>query len=102
MDQHAAPIGEARLRDVRMGEMRARLERRDGAIYVHSLETLGEYARTMTDRLEHWAKATPDALFLADRGDDGAWRKVMYAEAWGQVQRLAAALLPYGLSADHP
>ena len=37
----------------------------------------------MTDRLAHWAAVTPDAVFLADRGEDGAWRTVTYGEAIG-------------------
>ena len=50
------------LRPVRMGSMRAEAETRaDGTIYVRSLEPLGDYPRSMTDRLEHWAATTPDA-----------------------------------------
>lgn len=85
-----------------MGTMRASEERRGDAIYVRSLEPLEPYARTMTDRLAHWAEAGPDATFLADRGDDGAWRTVTFGDAWDTVQRLAAGLLDYGLSPEHP
>ena len=59
------------LRPVRMGSLRAEAETRaDGTVYVRSLETLAPYPRSMTDRLAHWATATPDAVFIADRGDD--------------------------------
>ena len=92
-----------RLRPVRMGSMRAEARTAaDGSIYVRSLETLGDYPRTITDRLRHWGEATPDAVFLADRGDDGGWRRVTYAEAWKTVQALAQSLLHYELSPEHP
>ena len=92
-----------RLRPVRMGEMRAEAETRpDGTILVRSLQSLGAYPRSMTDRLEHWAEATPDAVFLADRADDGAWRTVTYAEANRLVRPLAQAMLDGRLSPERP
>ncbi len=92
------------LRSVRMGAMRAEfMQRDDGTFYVRSLETLGAYPRSMTDRLEEWARRTPDAVFLADRGGpDGAWRTISYAEAWQTVRSLAQAILDARLSAEHP
>ncbi|HEY0918743.1 feruloyl-CoA synthase [Devosia sp.] len=92
------------LRPVRMGQMRAEcVQRDDGTVYVRSLETLGDYPRSLTDRLAQWAQATPDALFLADRkGSDGSWRRLSYAEAWDMVRNLAQAVIDAGLSAEHP
>ena len=92
------------LRSVRMGAMRAEFVRRDdGTFYVRSLETLGEYPRSMTDRLEEWARRTPDAVFVADRGGPGgAWRTISYAQAWQTVRSLAQAILDARLSAEHP
>ncbi|HEV7276784.1 MAG TPA: feruloyl-CoA synthase [Devosiaceae bacterium] len=91
------------LRPVRMGRMRAEARTAaDGTVYVRSLETLGDYPRTITDRLRHWAEATPEAIFLADRGEDGTWRRVSYADAWRTVRALAQSLLPYDLSPEHP
>src|SRR5687767_343726 len=91
------------LRPVRMGSMRAAAEMRaDGTIYVRSLETLGSYPRSMTDRLQHWAAMTPDAVFLADRGEDGAWRTMSYAEANRLIRPLAQAMLHAQLSPEHP
>ena len=80
------------LRPVRMGTMRAEAETRaDGTIYVRSLEQLAPYPRSMTDRLAHWAAATPDAVFLADRDESGAWRTITYGEANRLVRPLAQA-----------
>jgi feruloyl-CoA synthase len=95
--------GEAAYRPVRMGDMRATLtEGPDGVLYVRSSETLGPYPRSMTDLLARWASERPDMVFLADRGPDGAWRQVTYAQAYETVQSLAQALLDAGLNADKP
>ena len=95
--------GEAAYRPVRMGDMRATLtEGPDGVLYVRSSETLGPYPRSMTDLLARWASERPDMVFLADRGPDGAWRQVTYAQAYETVQSLAQALLDAGLDADKP
>lgn len=102
-DQQALSLDAPRLRAVRMGTLAATQRRMpDGTIYVEPVEALGPYPRAITDRLDHWARETPDAVFLADRGDDGQWRRITYAAAWEQVRRLASALLPFGLSPDHP
>ncbi len=91
------------LRPVRMGSLRAEAETRaDGTIYVRSLETLGPYPRSMTDRLAHWAHATPDAVFIADRGEDGQWRTLTYGEANRLIRPLAQAMLDANLSPEHP
>ena len=91
------------LRPVRMGTMRAEAQTRaDGTVYVRSLELLGAYPRSMTDRLAHWAAVTPDAVFIADRGEDGAWRTVTYAEANRLIRPLAQAMLDAKLSPEHP
>ncbi|MCZ4346760.1 feruloyl-CoA synthase [Devosia neptuniae] len=88
-------------RPVRMGQMRAGMTRgADGVIYVRSSETLGAYPRAMTDVLAQWAEQAPEALFLADRGADGEWRRLSYGQAWAKVQALAAALLDAELSAE--
>ena len=95
--------GDAAYRPVRMGDMRATLtEGPGGVLYVRSSETLGPYPRSMTDLLARWASERPDTVFLADRGPDGAWRQVTYAEAYDTVQSLAQALLDAGLDADKP
>jgi feruloyl-CoA synthase len=91
------------LRPVRMGSLRAEAETRaDGTVYVRSLETLAPYPRSMTDRLAHWATATPDAVFIADRGDDGNWRTLSYGEANRAIRPLAQAMLDARLSPEHP
>ena len=43
-----------------------------------------------------------ERVYLADRGGDGAWRKLTYGETLERVRRLGEALLGFGLSADRP
>src|SRR5262249_7980649 len=51
---------------------------------------------------DHWAKATPHATFMAQRGHDGEWIRLTYAETRTKARRIAAALLARGLSAERP
>ena len=48
--------------------------RRDssGNIYLASSPPLGPYPERITQRLEHWAQAAPDRVFLAERDASGA------------------------------
>jgi feruloyl-CoA synthase len=78
------------------------VERRaDGAMIVTSPEPLAAYPRAMTDWLDHWARAAPERVFLAERVD-GAWRKVTYAEARDLARRIAQAIIDRGLDAERP
>lgn len=54
------------------------------------------------DYLARWAKETPDAVFMAERGPDGAWRKTSYAAAYAQARRVAAGLAQRPLGQDKP
>jgi feruloyl-CoA synthase len=68
---------QAAMRDVRLGPSRVEIERRpDGAMIVRSRTALAPFPSKLSERLEHWAQAAPDRVFLAQRGADGAWRKV--------------------------
>jgi len=72
-------------------------------LLVRQLGDLGPYAARLTDRLAHFARATPDAVFLADRlGGGEAWRTVAYSEALARVRRIGEALLGFELSPERP
>ncbi len=89
------------VRPVRVASLRAIVDRRDnGVIYVRSPQPLGEYPARVTDRLEFWAAEAPTRLFLAQRGSDGQWQSVTYAETLLRVRKLARGLLDRGLSAN--
>ena len=97
------PVAKADLRPVRMGALAVDVERRDdGAIYLRSREPLGPYPRAITDCLRRWAMEAPDRVFLADRGKDGEWRRLSYAQTLAKVRALAQYLLGLKLSEDRP
>jgi feruloyl-CoA synthase len=74
----------------------------DGAILVRSDEPLGPYPQVLTDRLEHWAKISPDKICIAKREADGKWRKLTYAQVLQAVNSIGQSLLDRGLSEDSP
>jgi len=96
----AAP---APLRRVRLGAPNVVVERRsDGCILMRSPDALPPYPAKLTERLDYWAKAAPERIFLAQRDGAGEWRTLTYAAAFAKVRAIAAALLARDLSADRP
>ena len=95
----ATPLKERRpdpapVRPVRLGPRDVVVDRRpDGTIHLTSPHPLPPYPAKITERLEHWAAAAPERIFLAQRDAAGAWRTVTYAQALDQVRRIGAALL---------
>jgi feruloyl-CoA synthase len=99
----ARAAGEHPLRSISFGDPAVSIERRsDGTIYLRPKTPLGDYPRRLTDRLHHWARATPANVFMAERTAHGAWRKLSYAELLDASRRIASALLNRGLSAERP
>jgi feruloyl-CoA synthase len=81
---------------------RVAVERRsDGGLILRSPEPLGAYARCLGEHLEHWARARPDQIYLAQRAGE-TWRTLTFAQACQQVRALASALLQRELSAERP
>ncbi|MFB6417975.1 MULTISPECIES: feruloyl-CoA synthase [Bradyrhizobium] len=77
--------------------------RADGSIVLRSPDPLREGARCVGDWLEQWARQTPDAIFLAERGNvDAPWTTATYAQALRQVRAAASWILAQGLSAERP
>jgi feruloyl-CoA synthase len=74
----------------------------DGTRLWRSTEPLGEVPRRLTDRLEHWAAVAPDRVFAAERGPDGAWQALTYAQLRDEARRIGQALTRLGLSAERP
>ena len=74
----------------------------EGVVYLSSPQALGPYPVKITDRLEHWARATPSRVFLAQRDLTGGWRTLTYADALDCVGRVAGALLKRRLSRERP
>ena len=90
-------------RSVRLATPAVSVERRaDGTVRLRSSQPLGEYPRALTERLDYWAGQAPERVFLAQRGADGGWRRITYAQTRRRARRVAAALLGRGLSAERP
>jgi feruloyl-CoA synthase len=82
----------------------ARVLREDlpgGGFVLRSAEALQPFARCIGDWLEHWARTTPDALFLAEREGTG-WRSLSYRQVRDSVGQIAQALLDLNLPAGKP
>ncbi|HEX6156700.1 MAG TPA: feruloyl-CoA synthase [Burkholderiales bacterium] len=90
-------------RSVRLATPAVSVERRaDGTVRLRSSQPLGGYPRALTERLDYWAEQAPERVFLAQRGPDGGWRRITYAQTRRRARRVAAALLGRGLSAERP
>jgi feruloyl-CoA synthase len=74
----------------------------DGTILMRSPEPLDAYPDRLTEKIDHWAAAAPDRVFMAQRAPDGAWRKLSYADLQRQVRAIGQALLDRRLSAERP
>ncbi len=99
----------ARYRAARVGGCtQATVETRaDGVQVLRSCEPLGEVPQRMTDRLEHWARVSPDRTLVARRALlDGArrgdWQRISFAQMLQRAQAVGQALLDRGLSAERP
>jgi feruloyl-CoA synthase len=93
----------APLRAISFSDPAVGIERReDGTIYLRPRLALGDYPQRLTDRLHHWAKATPDRIFMAERDGGRGWRQITYAELLTSSRHIASGLLARGLSAEKP
>jgi feruloyl-CoA synthase len=93
----------APLRPVRLGAFDVVLEREpSGVIHIRTAQVLPPYHATLSEPLEHWAKAAPDRIFLAQRDSEGRWRTLSYSQVLALTRRIGAALLRRGLSPNKP
>jgi feruloyl-CoA synthase len=77
--------------------------RADGSIWLKSMTPLQPAARCIGDWLEHWARQTPERIFLGERSSvDAPWTTVTYRDALRQVRSVGAWILAQGMSAERP
>lgn len=76
--------------------------RADGSFVLRSTQALKAFDRCVGDWLDHWSMASPDALFLAERGADGQWVRLSYRQTREQVGRIAQGLLQLDLPGNKP
>lgn len=74
----------------------------DGVIYVEQEMELPPYPDRITDVLLEQAEKSPERTLFAERGEDGAWRRLSYAQAVDGMRRLGQHMIDHGLSADAP
>jgi feruloyl-CoA synthase len=74
----------------------------DGTIYLRPQEQLRPLPARLLDRLVHWARVTPHAVFAAQRGADGAWQTLSYGDMLASVRAIGQALLGFDLSEQRP
>ncbi|MGS5086321.1 feruloyl-CoA synthase [Hydrogenophaga sp. A37] len=78
-----------------------------GVRYMRGEPELLPYARTMGERLAHWAKTVPERTLFARRvrhadGTTGDWQHLSFAQALDGARRIGQALLDRGLNAERP
>ncbi len=76
--------------------------RPDGSQVLRSTEALGAHPPRLSDCLEHWAREAPERTFAAQRGPDGAWQHITYAQMLARARSVGQALLNHGLSVERP
>ena len=76
--------------------------RADGSVVLRNPQPLQPFERSIGDWLDHWSMESPDALFLAERGPDGAWVRLSYRQTREKVGRIAQGLLRLELPAGKP
>ncbi|MBL8771106.1 MAG: feruloyl-CoA synthase [Phenylobacterium sp.] len=92
----------APFRDPRYAPRRLEVERRPGGEVVLTNPTPFDTTfRTTIAPLGHWAAATPDTIWLAERSGEG-WRTLTFAEAWQRISALAAGLREMGVVGERP
>lgn len=95
----AADLG---MRDPRYAPVRLVVDRRaDGSVLLFNPTPFDQAFVTTLDALDHWAAATPERAWLAERSGDG-WREVSYGEGAERVAGLAGGLANLGLASGAP
>jgi feruloyl-CoA synthase len=78
------------------------MHRDDGAVFLRTPHVLGPYPRNLTERLERWARESPDRILAAQRDPGGGWLTLSYGVAFARARGVGQALLDRGLSAERP
>src|SRR3954470_15305396 len=86
---------------LRLAPPQVLVERKGGNTYLRSSQKLAPTARCVTEWLVRWSDKAPTRVFLAERKGDG-WRKLTYRETYGEVRRIAQALLDRNLGPERP
>lgn len=89
--------------DLDLAPPRVDVEKRaNGEVILTNPVPLDDYPTQLSDDLRRHAEASPDRTFLAQRGPDGAWVHVSYAEARRKADAISQWLLGNGHGSDNP
>ncbi|SFI32874.1 AMP-binding protein [Bradyrhizobium sp. Gha] len=70
--------------------------RSDGTLVLRSPIEFESPQWSILDFIPEWAEKAPQRVFLAQRGRDGEWQKISYAELWQRVQSVGQAMINLG------
>ncbi len=93
-----------KFRPFNFGVTRAQHQQALGSSYLSAEQALQPYPERMTDKLLHWAQATPERTLYArrDAALGGDWRHLSFAQALQAARSIGQALLNRGLNAERP
>jgi len=74
----------------------------NGIWHIRPREPLGAYPVRLTDRLVEGAQQFPQRTLMAERGCDGEWIRIGYADMLQRVRCIGQWLLDRGLSVERP
>jgi feruloyl-CoA synthase len=90
------------MRDPLYAERRYSVDyRADGSIVIANVAPHEHRFPTTNASLDHWAKAAPERVWLAERSGEG-WRRTTFAEAGQAVAALAGGLAGLGVGPGRP
>jgi feruloyl-CoA synthase len=70
--------------------------RPDGTLVLRSPIVFESPQWSVLDFIPQWAEKAPQRAFLAQRGQDGKWQRISYAEFWQRVQSVGQAMINLG------
>lgn len=77
------------------------MKRLGGDLVLTSNVPLDPVVERTADWLHHWAKQSPDQVFLAERSTDG-WHEITFKQALVAVRAIATSLKARGMGPDTP
>ena len=70
--------------------------RPDGTLVLRSPIGFESPQWSILDFIPEWAEKAPQRAFLAQRGRDGEWQRISYAELWQRVRSVGQAMIDLG------
>ncbi|WGD53135.1 AMP-binding protein [Bradyrhizobium sp. CB1650] len=96
MTRHESPSVPAE--GLRFAPREVRIETRpDGTLVLRSPIAFEIPQWSILDFIPEWAEKAPQRIFLAQRGRDGEWQRISYAELWQKVRSVGQAMIDLGV-----